>query len=120
MYILLIQLQKEASEGMKKSGEDEKSILEIADLSSLTESAITVLLNPVNLDTPLNFTLNYTNGGEGYEYEASVDIGKEFLAGSFSKITLRLVDGKLTMTGNKVEDWNVITLDEIVITGTPK
>lgn len=109
-----------ASEGMKKSGEDEKSILEIADLSSLTESAITVLLNPVSLEIPLSFTLNYTNGGEGYEYEASVDIGKEFLAGSFSKITLRLVDGKLTMTGNEVEDWNVITLDEIVITGTPK
>ena len=109
-----------ASEGMKKSGEDEKSILEIADLSSLTESAVTVLLNPVSLEIPLSFTLNYTNGGEGYEYEASVDIGKEFLAGSFSKITLRLVDGKLTMTGNKVEDWNVITLDEIVITGTPK
>ena len=109
-----------ASEGMKKSGEDEKSILEIADLSSLTESAITVLLNPVSLEIPLSFTLNYTNGGEGYEYEASVDIGKEFLAGSFSKITLRLVDGKLTMMGNEVEDWNVITLDEIVITGTPK
>lgn len=108
-----------ASEGMKKSGEDEKSILEIADLSSLTESAITVLLNPVSLEIPLSFTLNYTNGGEGYEYEASVDIGKEFLAGSFSKITLRLVDGKLTMTGNEVEDWNVITLEDIVITGTP-
>lgn len=109
-----------ASEGMKKSGEDEKSILKIADLSSLSESAITVLLNPVTLTTPLSFTLNYTNGGEGYEYEASVDIGKEFPAGSFSKITLKFVDGKLTMTGNEVEDWNVITLDEIVITGTSK
>ena len=107
-----------ASEGMKKSGEDEKSILEIADLSSLTESAITVLLNPVSLETPLGFTLNYTNGEK--EYEASVNIGNNFAAGSFSKITLRLVDGKLTMTGNKVEYWNVITLDEIVITGTPK
>ena len=109
-----------ASEGMKKSGEEEKSTLEIADLSSLSESAVTVLLNPVSLEIPLSFTLNYTNGGEGYEYEASVNIGKEFLAGSFSKITLRLVDGKLTMTGNEVENWNVITLDEIVITGTPK
>ena len=109
-----------ASEGMKKSGEEEKSTLEIADLSSLSESAVTVLLNPVSLEIPLSFTLNYTNGGEEYEYEASVNIGKEFLAGSFSKITLRLVDGKLTMTGNEVENWNVITLDEIVITGTPK
>lgn len=107
-----------ASEGMKKSGEDEKSILKIADLSSLSESAITVLLNPVSLETPLGFTLNYTNGEK--EYEASVNIGNNFAAGSFSKITLRLVDGKLTMTGNEVEDWNVITLDEIVVTGTSK
>ena len=106
-----------ASEGMKESGEDEKSILKIADLSSLSESAITVLLNPVTLTTPLNFTLNYTNGEK--DYEASVNIGNNFAAGSFTKITLRLVDGKLTMTGNKVEDWNVITLDEIVVTGTP-
>lgn len=106
-----------ASEGMKESGEDEKSILKIADLSSLSESAITVLLNPVSLETPLGFTLNYTNGEK--DYEASVNIGNNFAAGSFTKITLRLVDGKLTMTGNKVEDWNVTTLEDIVITGTP-
>lgn len=107
-----------ASEGMNKSGEGEISTLKIADLSSLSESAITVLLNPVTLTTPLSFTLNYTNGGK--DYEASVNIGSNFAAGTFSKITLKFVDGKLTMTGNEVEDWNVITLDEIVITGTSK
>lgn len=106
-----------ASEGMKESGEDEKSILKIADLSSLSESAITVLLNPVSLETPLGFTLNYTNGEK--EYEASVNIGNNFAAGSFTKITLKFVDGKLTMTGNQIEDWNVTTLEDIVITGTP-
>lgn len=107
-----------ASEGIKKIGLDEISTLRIDNLSSLSKSAVTVVLNPLTLDTPLTFTLKYTYADK--EYESSVNIGNKFAAGSFSKITLKFVDGKLSMTGSEVKDWNVITLDEIVIIGASK
>lgn len=102
-----------SSEGMKKSGSDDISVLQINDLSSL--SAVTVLINPVTLQTPLRFTLRYISGDK--EYEASANLGNNFAGGSFSKITLRVIDGKLVMTGNEVTDWNVITLDEVILNG---
>lgn len=103
-----------SSEGMKKSAGEEVSELHIDDLSSL--SAITVLINPVALETPVRFTLRYTFGDKNYE--ASADLGKVFAAGSFSKVTLRVVDGKLVMTGNTVTDWDIETLDDIVLNGS--
>lgn len=103
-----------SSGGMKKSVGEDVSDLHIDDLSSF--SAITVLVNPVTLETPLRFTLRYTFGDR--DYEASADLGKVFAAGSFSKVTLRVVDGKLVVTGNMVTDWNIITLDDVVLNGT--
>ena len=77
---------------------------------------IAVLINPVSLDSSLSFTIRYIRSGQ--EYEAKASLGTDFSGGSFHKITLRLVDGKLIMTGNEVSNWNVITLDDIVLVGT--
>ena len=74
-----------------------------------------MIINPVTLQTPLRFTLRYISGDK--EYEASANLGNNFAGGSFSKITLRVIDGKLVMTGNEVTDWNVITLDEVILNG---
>lgn len=100
--------------GMKKVGVDEVSVLQINNLSSL--SSITVLVNPVVMEEPLKFTLKYTL--EGKKYEASTNLVKNFAAGSFNKITLRIVDGELSMIGNQVHDWNVIMLEDIVLIGS--
>lgn len=103
-----------SSSGMIKAGTEEVSELQIDDLSSL--SSITVLINPVVMEEPLRFTLRYTVDGK--KYEASANLVKNFTAGSFNKLTLRLVDGELSMTGNEVLDWNVIMLEDIVLIGT--
>ena len=103
-----------SSPGMKKSGTEEVSVLQIEDLSSL--SSVTVLVNPVVMDEPLKFTLRYTV--DGHKYEASAGLVKSLTAGSFNKLTLRLVDGELSMIGNEVRDWNVIMLEDIVLIGT--
>lgn len=100
--------------GMKKSGTEEISVLQIGDLSSL--STITVLINPVTLQVPLRFTLKYTYGD--IDYEASADLGSNFTGGSLNKITLRIVDGNLVISGNMVDDWNVMTLDDVILNGT--
>lgn len=102
-----------ASGGMIASGSPGGDVLTIEDLPS---HDIAVLINPVSLDSSLSFTIRYIRSGQ--EYEAKANLGTDFSGGSFHKITLRLVDGKLIMTGNEVSDWNVITLDDIVLVGT--
>lgn len=102
-----------ASGGMIASGSPGGDVLTIEDLPS---HDIAVLINPVSLDSSLSFTIRYIRSGQ--EYEAGASLGTDFSGGSFHKITLRLVDGKLIMTGNEVSDWNVITLDDIVLVGT--
>lgn len=101
--------------GMKKSGDEEKSELKITGLSSV--SPIAVLINPVSLEEPLRFTLKYTR--DGMMYEASAGLGNSFGSGSLNKITLKIVDGKLLVSGNDVLDWNIVTLDEIILDGSP-
>lgn len=102
-----------SSGGMIASGDSDGDVLTIDDLSS---HDIAVLINPVSLDSPLCFTIRYIRNGQ--EYEAKANLGTDFSGGNFHKITLRLVDGKLIMTGNEVSNWNVITLDDIVLVGT--
>ena len=94
--------------------------LNINGLSSADDMEITiaVLINPVTLNVPLNFTLEYNKGGLGYE--ASADLGKSFAGGSFNRITLILVDEKLQMSGIEVDNWNVITLDDVYLIGGEK
>ena len=99
---------------MEKSDSEEASVLQIKDLSSL--SSIAVIINPVSLETPLRFTLVYFR--DGSKYEASASLGKDFPAATFSKVTLRIVNGSLVMTGNEVRDWNIVTLDDIVLIGS--
>lgn len=102
------------SSSMEKSDSEEASVLQIKDLSSL--SSIAVIINPVSLETPLRFTLVYFR--DGSKYEASASLGKDFPAATFSKVTLRIVNGSLVMTGNEVRDWNIVTLDDIVLIGS--
>ena len=109
------------SAGMVKSGVDIKSNLDISGLSYTVTGdpyTIAVLINPVTLNVPLNFTLEYNKGGLGYE--ASADLGKSFAGGSFNRITLILVDEKLQMSGIEVDKWNVITLDDVYLIGGEK
>lgn len=109
------------SAGMVRSGNDIKSDLDISGLSYTVTGdpyTIAVLINPVTLNVPLNFTLEYNKGG--LVYEASADLGKSFAGGSFNNISLILVDEKLQMSGIEVDKWNVITLDDVYLIGGEK
>ena len=105
-------------DGIVAIRESKKSILEINynPVIPVTDNhEIVVLLNPVSLDVPLEFTLSYEK--DGIKHSATADITKEFPKGSYRKVTLNWVKDGLKISDNTIVDWNILNMDDILLQG---
>lgn len=76
---------------------------------------IFVLLNPVSLESPLEFSLFYEK--DGTEYVAEVGLIKNLAQGSYNRIKLNWVKDGLIICDNKIDNWNLIMIDDISFNG---
>lgn len=74
---------------------------------------LAVLINPVQLDTPLMFTLSYKDGE--LQKTATIKLEQNFTSGSLYKYNLGWKKGSLSLSGNEVKDWNVVNGDIIFL-----
>lgn len=74
---------------------------------------LAVLINPVQLKTPLTFTLSYKDGES--QKTANIELGQNFASGSLYKYSLGWKKGSLSLSGNEVKDWNVVSEDIIFL-----
>ncbi len=74
---------------------------------------LAVLINPVQLKTPLTFTLSYKDGES--QKTANIELGQNFTSGSLYKYSLGWKKGSLSLSGNEVKDWNVVNGDIIFL-----
>lgn len=99
-----------------------KDVLELAKDVSVEEDGYTstVLINPSQLDTPLNFSVTYVRDGK--PYRAVTDkMGTLFESGKIYKYTIRIKKETLEIVGNEITDWvSGGSLEDIVVDETPE
>ena len=98
------------------SGTSESSVLKIdyeSPVKIKDSFDIAVLINSVELEQPLEFSLLYNKNEESYI--TKVDLLSSISKGCYHKIKLNWInDDKLIMCGNDITDWNTSQLDDIL------
>lgn len=114
--------EEAAQDGMQAADEPEKSRLVLSyEEPVAVESAgytAVVLLNPVELEESLRFTMGYRRDGISYTASTTA-MGDTFEGGKFYKYTLKLTKEGLKLVGNTISGWDSQTLPEISVEENP-
>ena len=107
-------------DGTTVSGK-ELNVLEYQNLSdevSVKGYNKVIVVNPLTLEEPMNFSIQYTR--DGIQYNASSKaLGSELKKGYFYNLTLRLKKAGLVVEGKTIEDWNVIPMKDVELEENP-
>lgn len=107
-------------DGVTVNGE-EVNVLEYKNLSdevSMEGYNKVVVINPLMLEEPVNFSIQYARDGIKYN-ASSTALGSELKKGYFYNLTLRLKKAGLVVEGKTIEDWNVIPMQDVEVEENP-